>query len=378
MGVLGNIQEDIDHTIEAAGKLKEILSQDIVKKFLKNPMGFILTAFFDGWRMLIVDNIQSFANILTFSDVKLDYDYSELKESDNSEINKYVNVGKYDKTKAYSKDTTNALPRKINIAKDTIHTDEEDRKFSETTKITYIAMDLFNVATNKIESFDINFIAVNNNIHQEDSTWMYFRSIYTIILRMEIFLCSMYLVAILIFNGIKFVKSGISNPDEHLESRNVIERFGKSLLMLVGTVVIISLTVYLSDLLADKIKVQSSNEFPIRVYVEEANYTFSTNITGYYRYMSCIEGINNYADKGLYTFLYTGLAVMNFAVAFFMFLRLFVMMMLSAAGPIIAVKYSKGNENGMKYSAWVTAVFGLAVSKIIVILVYNLIERFTI
>ena len=373
---LADLDGAMANAANAAKTIKDIVSKDIVKKFLKNPIGFIMTPFFDGIRMLIADNIQVLANILTFSDVKIEYDYAELKSKTNSAVNEYVNVGKYNKAKAVTGNKSTTRPKIIHIAKDTINTDEEDRKFSTTTKIPYIKVDLFNVATGGVDIFDINFISVNSKLHDSASTWMHFRTLYAELLRMEIVICAMYLIGVLIFNGIKFVRSGFSNPDEHLESKNTIERFIMAAFMLVGTVFVISLAVYLSKYLTSFISIDSSKELPIRVYSEEANYCFSTNLTGYYRYMSCIEGINNYADKGEYTILYLVLAFTNFAVAFFMLARLVLMMVLSISGPIIAVSYARGSKRGMKYSSWILSVFCIAISEIFFVLGYSLIERF--
>ena len=110
----------------------------------------------------------------------------------------------------------------------------------------------------------------------------------------------------------------------------------------------------------------NTRELPIRVNVtfsdtsnsetEQAGYSFSTNITGYLRYMAQIQDIDKYAEKTLYTFAYMVMVLLNcIAGAFMTIVRPLVIMLLSILGPIIAVLHALEIENKkmLSYQEWV-------------------------
>ena len=350
---------------DAANKTLDFLSSEEAKKFAKNPIGYVLTPLYDGLRDILGDYPMVFAHAITFSNTKITYKVDELKSDENSAINKYTNVGEYEN-------------KEINLKPDSKYKDEEYRRFSSNSEIPVFFIDLYNIATDNVEIFDTNFLEIDTKKHSDlkNSPWVYLRNVEVLIIRMSIYLCAAYLLITLIYNGILITKSSLTNPIEKTKAINKIKSICISAFMLIGAVLIMALSIYGSKFIISKLKIEDKTEFPIRVNVEEAGYSFSTNITGYFRYRTEIEGIQNYREKGLYTGLYIALSWTNVILAVFFMLRVFVMAVLAVIGPIIAVQYSVNIENSLRYRSWCKIYARLALVQIFFVLLYKLISVF--
>lgn len=363
--------EDFRQNIEDAYNM---LNSEMAKRFAKNPYGFALTYLYEGFRYLFGDSVLALAHTITFSNTKFVYSYDQLDTEEYEDINKYTNVGKY-------KNGNNSEGQKeITIKNENAYEDEEYRRFSSTTKIPVITIDLYNIAADNVEFFDINFFNIDENRHPPDKStpWVYLRNFATNVIHVTIYIAAALLLIILIVNGIQIVGHSFDNPEARAEHIKILRRVAISLLMLVGSVVIMTLCTYGSNTFLNIVKVEDKEELPIRVNVEEAGYSFSTNITGYFRYMSEIEGIHNYREKGMYTFLYILLAWVNLALAIFMDFRVIVLMILAMIGPILAALYSLNIQGAMRYRNWIKSYVCLAFVQIIFAIVYRIIFQFAI
>lgn len=376
---LSDIGENLAEISENADDLKEILSE-LSSKLLANPIGTGLSYFFGLLRDGIGDSFQKLTNTITFSDADITYSYKELStEGAKTAIyNDYTNVREYKED-----GITDEENQKIINIKEVDSDEKEDKRFSEETEIPIIMVDLYNIAVDNVPFFDINFLTVNEEKHPEDSLWTNLRDFITAIIHIIIFIVAAFLVLMLIFNGVQIVIHSLDNPEVKAKYKKGIEKFGTSLLMLVGSVVIMALCIYGSNMFLEGIKVNSSkdefvNEGPLRVNVEEAEYSFSTNITGFFRYMAEIEGVNRCLEKGAYTIGYIALSLVNFLLTAFMAIRMLGMMILAMIGPILAGLYAMNVKSPMKYSSWVKLYVCLAVVQVIFVIVYQIIFGLTI
>ena len=127
--------------------------------------------------------------------------------------------------------------------------------------------------------------------------------------------------------------------------------------MLVGSILIINLCTYFTDTILNSVKVAETNEAPVRVILEDENkiYSFSTTFTGYLRYMSDISKVSKISEKISYTLFYTICVWVNIIAVLAMFIRTIALMILSVAGPIIAVAYAINKETvaKIKYKDWI-------------------------
>lgn len=369
-----DINSPTEDYVEIKDTYEKISKSETAKRFAKNPYGFALTYLYNGLRYVFGDLPLTFAHAITFSDTKFMYGYDQLNTDEYDSIDKYTKVSKYKKREKRS------WQKEINIKNENDYKDEEYRRFSSSTEIPVITMDLYNIAADNIEFFDTNFFQVDKERHPEESPtmWLNLRDFAMSISHATIYLATAFLVIILIINGIQIVRHTFDNPEAKAEHIKSLRRFAMSLLLLVGTILIMTLCTYGSKALLKVVKVENRTELPIRIDVEEAEYSFSTNITGYFRYMSGIEGIHNYREKGMYTIIYIIIAWVDVALTVFMTLRTYGLMILAIAGPILAVLYSLDMQGAMRYKAWVKAYVKLSFVQIIFAVIYRVIFQFTI
>ena len=179
------------------------------------------------------------------------------------------------------------------------------------------------------------------------------------------------LLASLIYHGIHIVRGAIDNPRAQAEHREGLNRFITSLLMLVGTIIIMAICLNASSMFFDIVKMkdssgQISNELPIRVNVKNV-YSFSTNFTGYVRFMSEINNGEAISAKAMYAFTFIVLAWINFIAVLVMFVRVLLMFLLGIAGPIIAALHAWNLEghSPINFRTWVQWYVCLASVQII-------------
>lgn len=349
---------------ENIAKAIDVLSSEESKRFAKNPKGYVLTNVYEQIKRVIGDNILVFAHAITFSNTKITYSYEDLKQNDYSNINEYTKVGKYKK-------------QKIDLSVENKYEDEEYRRFSTESEIPVITMELYNIATDNVEFFDTNFFTIDKDKHPdgENSPWVYLRNIAALAIRISLYICASILIILLIYNGIQIVRHSHDNPISESEVKKRLNSLFLSAAMLIGSVLIMALCIYGGNYLVKILKVEDSTELPIRVNVEEAEYSFSTNITGYFRYMTEIEGIQNYKEKGMYTFIYILIAFVDLGLALFFDIRMFLIIIGAIIGPIIAVRYAANVKNAILYRKWCKAFVKLSFVQIFFVILYKLIYQ---
>ena len=356
---------------DIVGSAKKI--GEIVKLLTEKPIETIVSGV--CWLIrALADGIQMLANLIqtvpegTVGPITYSYDdlykdgvrntYTQVKKSTSSGTGKYVIT--------------------INKNKDGKEFEYDDGSYAE---IPVIQADLYNMAIGNINAIDINFL-VPNSSHKEKSAWRTLRNFATTIIRIVIFLAAASLITSLIWNGLHLV-GGSLTPESRRNYMEGLQKFATSLLMLVGTVIIMAIGIYASQMFFDKVKIEEegkAGELPIRVNVEETGYSFSTNATGYVRYIAGIENVDLYDKRMLYTLAYFFLALINLAAIGLMLVRMVVMLVLSIMGPIIAALHVWNQEGRVKvtYRDWVNWYLSWASIQVIFAVTYRLILESTI
>ena len=225
----------------------------------------------------------------------------------------------------------------------------------DNAQIPFIPVEMYTISSDKVAGFDANFLVVDKNLHPDDSSlWNKTRNFIAVFLRILYFVCSATLVGTLIWHGMNVVWFTIDQPKEKKEHIDGIQRFGKSLLLLIGALLIIGLSIYGSrEFLTGFVNLPAGKEFPIRVTAKEADLKFSTNYTGYLRYMAQINEPDFHAQKFEYALKYFLMVIVSWIVAISMFIRMVVIFALSFLGPPIAVWYAFGSEKAKSfYKIW--------------------------
>lgn len=255
--------------------------------------------------------------------------------------------------------------------------------FDEKTPIPIIPVDFYTMAVGKISAFDINFLTGQNNVklHSEGSAWIIIRNLAANLIHITIYIGAAFLLGTLIIHGIKIIK-GIyisieETPKEKKKQIDGIKKFVTSLLLLIGTIIIMSICIFITDMIFEDIKTTETNEFPIRVILKDSEniYSFSTNVTGYIRYMSEISNVSLIGDKLMYTIVYILLVWINCAGVICMFVRFVVLIILSIIGPIIAVGYAIDKKYifNMTYQQWTLLYIGWSSIQLIFAIAYRII-----
>lgn len=315
---------------------------DIVRDFFRNPFGTLVSIFM-GIVGIIGDAIQWVANtIQTDESNKVKYSYDELSDPniDTDNKNKYTNVGEYEEGAKVIKGVDLSYDENENGYPD----------FVQETEIPVMVGDLYNIAVGHIDFFDINFLNGQKETkgdgtlkHEDDSKWTIMRNFAAVFIRISIYISSMILLMSLIWYGIKIVRNSLGNPMARAKAKEGLERFEKSLLMLISSILIMGLCIFGSRAMVAGIE-EESYELPIRVNVEDV-YSFSTTITGYVRYLSLTIDVSEWMQKSVYTILYIILAIVNLVFVILMLARTFLVLFLAILGPVIAALNVFRNRN---------------------------------
>lgn len=255
--------------------------------------------------------------------------------------------------------------------------------FDEKTPIPIIPVDFYTMAVGKISAFDINFLTGQNNaeLHSEGSAWIIIRNLAASIIHITIYIGAAFLLITLIIHGINIIK-GIyikteETPIEKKKKHDGIKKFATSLLLLIGSIIIMSLCIFVSDMVFEDIKTTETSEFPIRIVLKDSDniYSFSTNATGYVRYMSEISNVSLIGDKLMYSIVYIFLVWINCIGVICMFVRFVALIILSIMGPIIAVGYAidKKDVFNMTYQQWTLLYIGWSSIQLILAIAYRII-----
>lgn len=247
----------------------------------------------------------------------------------NPGYDKYTNVAKAEPSEGY--DGVNRI--KI---------ENQEYGFTEETKIPVAIVDFEALARNKVSNLDANFLIDDKN-DTHSVIWRTLRNAVAVIIRIVIFLSAAFLLTILIINAIAIATSSIT-PIERKARIDSIQNFAKAVFMLIGTVVIMAIGIYSNIMIfnivdnAKNTNEIETNELPIRVYVEEARYSFSTTTTGYMRYMASIDNVDKAKEKAKYSFTYLMMAIFNLFFAILMFIRMLAIFGLAIIGPLIVIQ----------------------------------------
>lgn len=337
--------------------------------YKKNKIGTLLCYFFDFIKMIFGDFPQFVINMIqtaaddTLSNWQLMYTKEELTaDGEDGNVNKYTQVSDY--VEGQGKEWQEV----IDIKKE----DSSDERFDTETEIPVIIADIYNMAIGHIDFLDVNFLTTNGN-HKAGSKWLILRNIAASFIHISIYLGSAILVVTLIINGIQIVLINFKNPEEEAEHKERLEKFGTSVAMLVGSVVIMSLCIYSSQAFFDSIEQTNTEELPIRVNVEAANYSFSTTPTGYIRYMAEIKDVNEYVEKGIFVVVYIALVWVNVAIIVVMLIRMIGLWALSIVGPITAVLSIFNIEGPVNFNRWVNLYVRLSLIQVLLAIVYRIV-----
>ncbi len=371
-------QDAATSAVETAAKVASWAAE-----FLKNSGGKMTTVIMDGL-LFLADGIQYWASSFqtlgdhTARDFTITYTYDDLKkDAEGEDIKKdkiknseeaIGNRDKYTKVSGYKEKETESWQKEINLDKQT-----EDA-YTKENEIPVMVGDVYNVIVNHIDFFDINFFTGNKDKkadgktakHAKDSTWMVLRNFVTSVIHIVIYISATTLILSLIYNGVKIVGHSLDNPSARAEYKKGLERFWKALLMLVGSVIIMGLCIFGAKTFYEDIESNDSYELPIRVNVENAEYSFSTTFTGYVRYMAGIEDIDQALKKTVYTMGYIVLAIINFIAMLGMAISVFALFGLSMLGPILAALYVFDKQGPISYASWVELYVGFSIIPIFV------------
>ena len=341
-------------------------------RFLMNGLAYISDAI-----QIRLNEIQTSGDF-TSQDETILYSYDELtKDANGEDINKNSSdetkkgIGNRDKYTKVSKYTEGGKGQ-ANI---------DDENYTKDTKIPIVIGDFYNIAADKIDFLDINFLTGNTTkkdgelVHAKDSTWNNIRNPVVEIIRVSIYLSSAILIVILVWSAIGIVYNSMRNPDKEAAYKKRLEDLAKSLMMLITTILIMALCIFFSKTLFDSISKSDDYELPIRVNVKNADYSFSTNITGYYRYMAQTENVEDAYKKAGYTILYFISVIFNLLAEVSMICRIFILWFLSVQGPLIAANYAIRKNGLRQYNIWLRTYLILSSIQIIYCVIYKVIYK---
>ena len=148
--------------------------------------------------------------------------------------------------------------------------------FKQEVEIPIIPVDIYSMAKGKIDIFDVNFLNGQNDttVHSGKSPWLVLRNLVSILMKATIYIGSAALIGALIIHGISivtsiYIKKEEETPEKRKEHIDGIHNFIKSLMLLIGSVIIMGLCIFVSNAFFDDMKVTDTMELPIRVNVGE-------------------------------------------------------------------------------------------------------------
>ena len=349
-----------------AGKKKKKNDHKILTKIAIMLIEHARTFFGDGPQMLL-DSIQTTqygTGISKFMPWRITYERDEYMQDVNK--NNYIN---------FSPDGSN----EGSDGQKSYEVLAADTGFDKDTLIPLIPVDLYALATGNVSALDINFLTGQNNttLHPPDSIWTILRNLIAGVIRATIYTGALVLLLSLIWHGIQLVKHSLT-PNEEKKHKEVINSFVVSVVLLVGSVVIMALCIFVSNIAFEDMKVTDTMELPIRiVLVKDGNkiYSFSTNIIGYVRYLTETKQADALLEKLIYTIAYIAFVKINILATLIMLVRMVFIVVLSILGPIIAVAYSlkKNSVLNITYKKWAILYILCSSIQLVYAIVYRII-----
>ena len=203
--------------------------------------------------------------------------------------------------------------------------------------VPLILVDVHTLLSDKVATLDINILDKDETLHNGKDSWIWdtARKFAVSLMRTAIYLSAATLITSLIFYGIVVVGNVYQNPETRAQRLEGLNRFVRSVLMLVGSVLIMALLISFGRMLTRWVLNDSNSmELPIRVEAKEANRSFSTNITGFWRY-KCQSTILTHRFWAM--IIYCVCVLFNLLLTLFMFFRFFAIIAYSIYGIILTV-----------------------------------------
>lgn len=364
------LSEENTTIASVAGTEEAELELPSLRKMIAELIGRTFMAILDVI-LYIIDAPQRGANSIGYVDTieaqkydaapaEITYSYETIAA--DSSKNKTLNVSK-------NKNNTGD-PNKQEI----INIEGKDEKFNSKTPIPVIPVDVYNIAYGKIGFLDVNFFNVDTTKHSETSKWMFVRKVFAGALHIMIYLCSAFLVVTLILYGIGTVKETVL-PNEKKKKQDGLKRVALSIIMLVGTILIMNLCIYGVNALINYLGTGDKEDAILRINIAgDTNYSFSPNLTEFVRFMAQISSVKKIGDKLMYCFLYLVLVIANLIALGVMLLRMVHIIILSVKGPIIATSYSiDKNVFKMSFSEWTIKYLKWTSVQIVLVIGYKII-----
>lgn len=309
----------------------------------------------------------SLSNIMQkYDDLKDDKPDENVKGSGN--VNKYTCVDEYENGEAKEV--------KIKVLKDENQNDIDD--FTDKTKIPFIVMDMYNIAIDHIDFLDVNFLSGNTEEkkdgtglrHKENSRWTTFRDVGVMLMRMMIYIACAALLMSLIWHGINILRHTFDNPTARANSMSKIKSLARSIMILIGTLLFMGACIYGSRAICGVIFDTDSYEQPIRVDVEDT-YSFSTNITGYFRYRAQSKDLHQAIKTAGYAALYTFCVLINGVILVVMLGRMVFLWLLSILGTFISIFYAFGKRPPISFRSWAYMYVGATMIQVVLAIGYK-------
>ena len=287
------------------------------------------------------------------------HSYDELKS--NAEKGNYLD--KYTKVSEYKQG--DAVVKRIKVPADC--NGDKTESFTKDTYIPVISGDLYNIAVDHIDFFDINFLTGGKEKksdgkglkHAENSNWSNFTKFASTVIRICIYIASSILIVSIIYSGFNIVKNTLDNPQARAKEKERLEKIKNAVVMIVGSVMVMALCIYASKGLFSGIAKTDSYEMPIRVDVENL-YSFSTSATGYVRYMASTTDLEECGQRIKNAAIYLGLVICNAIAMCTMAFRLIAVWGLSMVGPFIAILYVFDKKDFNAFATWVKVYSAIA------------------
>lgn len=355
-GTFGSSSEDI-----AADS--NDLESDIKKDFLGTGVTYLARGI--CWAF---DWVQWLANAIQFDETNdVLYTFEELQKDESK--NKYTNVS--------DGESGNSIVTKT-IKNDANGDGELD--FNKKVKIPVMVGDLYNIAVDNIDFFDFNFLTGQNAVnkdgtprHKSGSSWVAIRDIVAMLIRVGIYFASAILIINLIIFGIRTTTKAIDNPKKNAENKKALKTLANSLMMLIGSIIIMAVCIFATKELYQSIVKEDSYELPVRVKVQNT-YSFSTTYVGYLRYVALNEDVSSNCGKTfLCAFIYMFMTIANLFLVIFMLARTFIMWGLSIWGPCLAIQNVFGKNVTAKFGKWAAEYAGLAATQMLLVIINKII-----
>ena len=371
--IIGNfsftiIKSNADSTTSSSNDIAAD-SDDFMSDIKKDFLGMCATYFARGICKLM-DCIQWIANSIQFDEANnVLYSFEDLQKDETK--NKYTNVSEGEEGKSI---VTKSIRNNAN--------NDDELDFDKDVKIPVMVGDLYNIAVDHIDFFDFNFLTGQNTKnsdgilrHKSNSAWLVIRNIVTTLIRIVIYLASAILIISLIIFGIRTTKGSIDNPKKSAENKKALETLSKSLMMLIGSIIIMAVCIFATQELYKNIVNEGSYELPVRVRVQDT-YSFSPTYGGYLRYLASNKDVSSNSGRTLLcAFIYFFITLLNLAFVILMLARTFVMWGLSIWGPFLAIQNVFGRNVTSGFGRWVRNYFVVAFSQMILIVINELILK---